>query len=168
MGLLRPGVEAPDFELTDTCGNIHRLSLTLAAGPLILVFYKSSCPTSQLTLPYIRKIAAEERALSACSVWGISQDEPEETRTFTTGFEFPVLIDEHPYAVSCGYGIERVPSLFIVEPSGLLSLSDDGFSKDTLDRIARRVAECTKGKSLELFAPDDRLPAVRPGCRSRN
>ena len=58
MSQLSIGIKAPDFELYDVAGQSYRLADALDEGPLVLAFYKSACPTSQFTLPYLQKIYA--------------------------------------------------------------------------------------------------------------
>ncbi len=160
MTQLPIGEQAPDFELKDTAGRTRRLSEALAGGPVVLAFYKSSCPTCHFTFPYLEKIAARAGPTRGWTLWGISQDEPEETQAFAgqCGLSFDLLIDEHPYPVSAAYGLEFVPAFFLVETDGTIALSDFGFTKAGLNQIA----------GYEFFAPDDGLPPRRPGCRARN
>lgn len=163
MKSLSVGVLAPDFELTDIHGSLHSLRREIAKGTLVLVFYKSACPTSQFTFPFIQKITAAMGEVEGCTLWAISQDDVNETREFAEGFRFPFLIDEHPYPVSSAYGLTNVPSIFIVETSGVISLSDFGFSKATLEEISARLAKCAGRPPVQLFQPEDGLPAIRPG-----
>jgi peroxiredoxin len=137
-------------------GQELRLSEAMAVRPVVLAFYKASCPTCQLTFPYLQRIYSEFRAEPGSTIWGISQDEFVETREFVReyGIQFDVLIDEHPYAVSAAYGLEFVPAIFVVGTDGKIRISDYGFSKATLSEIA---------KPFRLFAADDGLPATRPG-----
>ena len=157
MPQLSSGQAAPDFELPDTAGSMHRLADALQSGPIVLVFYKSTCPTCQFTLPLLQKIEAASGGKSR--IWGISQDDVRESVDFakTFGFAFRILIDDHPYPVSVQYGLEYVPGIFIVNPDGRIALSDYGFSKDVLIDVARLAG------AVELFSADDKLPARRPG-----
>jgi peroxiredoxin len=161
MPQLSPGAVAPDFELADTNGKVHKLSDAIRSGPLVLVFYKSSCPTCQFTLPFIQQIEAKA-GNQAGRIWGISQDDLKESVDFAKhfGFGFKILIDEHPYPVSSAYGLEYVPAIFIVNPDGKIGLSDMGFSKDALKDIADIAVPAGP---MQLFAPDDKLPSRRPG-----
>ncbi len=99
------------------------------------------------------------------SVWGISQDEPAETLEFIRqhGLQFPVLIDTHPFRVSKSYEVAFVPTLYLVEGGGRLQLSDYGFSKATLNRVAQTIGHYTNRPVIQLFRPDDGLPETRPG-----
>lgn len=151
--------EAPDFELKDGNGRSRRLARATSDNPVVLVFYHSECPTCEFAMPWIQEIYSQ----GSGEIWGISQDDPETTRSFArqTGLGFEVLIDEEPYAVSSAYGIEFVPAIFIVEDNGRIAWSDYGFSRQTFDRIAAAVG--SPGISWSVDAP-----VRRPGCRSKN
>lgn len=155
MSQLAIGNRAPDFELKDANGRSYRLADALARGPVALIFYKSGCPTSQFTFPYIQKIFSGAGKRAGWTLWGISEDDAEETRRFAReqGITFDLLIDEHPYTVSATYGLEFVPGIFLVQPDGAISVSEYGFTKAGLNQIA----------GFEFFKPDDGLPATRPG-----
>jgi peroxiredoxin len=155
MGQISIGSTAPDFALQTAAGDrAMRLNDALHSGPVVLAFYKASCPTCQFTFPFLQRIYAEGKS-GRLTLWGISQDEPDETRSFAAryGIAFPLLIDDHPYAVSSAYGVEFVPAIFIVAADGTVAVSDFGFTKASLNAIA----------GYEFLKPDDGLPASRPG-----
>lgn len=156
MAQLPVGAEAPDFELQTLSGHGFRLSEQSADGAVVLAFYKASCPTCQLTFPYLQQVYAKFGDQGKLRIVGISQDDVAETQGFADqfGIGFDIAVDEHPYAVSSVYGLEFVPTIFIIGPDRIIRLSDYGFSKATLSEIAA---------PLELFAPGDKLPATRPG-----
>ena len=155
MSQLAVGAPAPDFELPAIQGGSRRLAEALKRGPVVLAFYKSSCPTCQFAFPFIQKIVAAVGENPPWTIWAVSQDEPDETREFAKqhGLTFDVVIDEHPYPVSAAYGLKFVPALFMIEPGGTITLSDFGFTKAGLNQIA----------GFDFFKPDDGLPATRPG-----
>jgi peroxiredoxin len=155
MSQLLIGVHAPNFELKDLNGQLHGLSSTLGRGPLVLAFFKADCPTCQFTFPHLQKIFSDARRRPATPIWGISQDDVAVTRGFAEefGITFDLLIDEYPYPVSSAYGLKSVPAIFMVETDGIISLSDFGFTKSTLNQIA----------GFEFLAGNDGLPASRPG-----
>jgi len=155
MSQFRIGDYAPDFELNTADGRPRRLSEALSRGSVVLVFYKASCPTCEFTFPYLQKIYSKIGKEAARTLWGISEDDPDETRAFARqhGITFDLLIDEYPYPVSAAYGLENVPAVFVVQSNGKISLSDFGFSKSALNEVA----------GFAFFTPDDGLPAVRPG-----
>lgn len=155
MSQLPIGAQAPDFELKNAEGWPYRLSEALEHGPVVLVFYKASCPTCQFTFPYIQRIFSRVGNAESWTLWAISEDDAGETRAFIAhnGIAFDVLIDEQPYPVSAAYGLEFVPAIFMVQPAGTIALSDFGFTKASLNQIA----------GFEFFTADDGLPASRPG-----
>jgi len=155
MKQLAARVQAPDFELKDVNGVRHQLSTALGDGRVVLVFFKVSCPTCQFTFPHIQRIFANAGTDGQEQVWAISQDDSDDTRRFARhyGITFDMLIDDYPYDVSNAYGIVSVPTLFIIEQNGKISMSDNGFSKASLNQIAGH----------ELFKTNDGLPASRPG-----
>ncbi len=155
MSQLLIGAEAPNFELKDLNGRLHRLATALAHGPVVLAFFKAACPTCQFTFPHLQRISADVRRSPAAPIWGISQDDVVETQRFAEefGITFDLLIDEYPYPVSSVYGLKSVPAIFIVQADGIVSLSDFGFTKSSLNQIA----------GFQFFSPDDGLPASRPG-----
>jgi peroxiredoxin len=155
MSQLAIGLQAPDFELKTPDGLSRRLSDALKQGPVVLVFYKESCPTCQFTLPFVQQIYSKTRSAAPWTLWGISEDNADDTRAFARqhAITFDLLIDEYPYPVSAAYGLQNVPAIFLVQSDGTISLSDFGFSKATLNQIA----------GFAFFTPDDGLPANRPG-----
>ena len=154
MSQIRTGIIAPEFELKTLDGQVIRTSSAAIAGPFVLVFYKASCPTCQLTFPYLEKIH-EERG-SQVRIIAVSQDDAAETEEFIErfGIRFDVVLDEYPYDASNAFGIENVPAIFVIGQDRRIQLSDYGFSKETLSTIAR---------PLELFHANDGLAAIRPG-----
>jgi len=155
MSQLAIGIQAPDFELSTADGQPRRLSEALRQRPVVLVFYKGSCPTCQFTFPFIQQIYSKVGSTAPWTLWGISEDDPEETRAFARqhGITFDLLIDEYPYAVSSAYGLQTVPAIFIVQRDGTISLSEFGFTKSALNQVA----------GFDFFTPNDGLPAARPG-----
>jgi len=155
MSQLAIGASAPEFELKTADGELRRLSEALQQGPVVLVFYKASCGTCQFTFPFIQQIYSKVGSVAPWTLWGISEDDFDETRAFArqNGITFDLLVDEHPYPVSAAYGLHNVPAIFIVQSDGSVSLSDFGFSKETLNQIA----------GFTFFTSDDGFPATRPG-----
>ena len=165
MKQLPTGVMAPDFELHTLGGEVFRLSEAVLGGPVVVAFYKVSCPTCQFTLPYLQRIYSEIGISSKVKIRGISQDDALDTTGFSErfGISFDSLIDPHPYLTSSAYGIEYVPALFVVDSDMRIKLSDYGFSKAALSEVARIVAEGTRMGVPELFSANDGVPATRPG-----
>ncbi|MGA7218766.1 MAG: TlpA disulfide reductase family protein, partial [Candidatus Sulfotelmatobacter sp.] len=102
MAALTAGAKAPAFELKAIDGRRVLLADELAQGPVVLVFFKVSCPTCQYALPFFERL---ERAYghSGVRMIGISQNNPRDTADFNKefGITFPVLLDDtEKYPVS--------------------------------------------------------------------
>jgi peroxiredoxin len=155
-GLLEAGAKAPDFQLKTLDGSARSLQEILAAGPVLLAFYKISCPVCQLTVPYLERLSAS----NALQVVGISQDDATATRGFANrfGLTFPTLLDSsaEDYPASNAYGITSVPTMFIVETGGGISRSIPGFSKRDFVELGIRTG-------VAPFAPDDDVPEWKAG-----
>jgi len=127
--MLQAGDKAPEFTLPDLEGGRQSLADLVANGPVLLAFFKVSCPVCQFTLPFLERFHQ-----SKVNVMGISQDDAALTREFNQefGITFPALIDSRGYPASNGFGISHVPSLFLVQPDGSVSWALDGFNKREL------------------------------------
>src|SRR5690349_7242222 len=89
--LLSSGDLAPGFRLQRLEGGEVSLSDLLPSGPILLVFYKVSCPVCQMTMPYLQRI----HAASALPIYAISQNDAEDAREFNQefGITIPTLLD---------------------------------------------------------------------------
>jgi peroxiredoxin len=155
------GSRAPEFQLSGLDGSVHTLSDILAHGPALLAFFKVTCPVCQYTFPFLERIhQGANREQATVQVFGVSQDPAGATRGFNQdqGVSFPTLLDDAAkgYEVSNAFGIGSVPTLFLIEPDGSISLSEPGFSKRALETIGGRVG-------IVPFRPGERVPEQRPG-----
>lgn len=164
MTNLNTGNIAPEFTLKALGGKEHSLHELMARGPVVLAFFKVSCPVCQFTFPFLQRLHDRFQDTNATIV-GISQDDSRPTRHFNEehGVSFLTLIDPHPYPVSNAYGLTNVPTIFLVEPGGTITLSGTGFSKDDLQQIASRLAHQHKLPAEPFFRPDEIVPAYKPG-----
>ena len=154
--MLETGSKAADFRLPDLAGGTVTLKEILETGPAVLAFFKVTCPTCQLTLPFLNRMSG---GLSLQFI-AISQDDAESTREFNAefGVKFRTLLDEEEpgYVVRNAYGISYVPSLFLVEQDGQVSWSDHGFSRRSIEDLGRRAG-------LTPFRPGERVPEAKSG-----
>ena len=157
--MLETGDPAPEFELQDAQGRKWNLRAMVAKGPVVIAFFKTTCPVCQLTFPFLDRLYRGQ-AGPAISIFGISQDDPESTREFTDefGVTFPMLFDtaESDYPASNAYGISHVPSVFLVEPDGKISWTMEGFDKKALESLGSRVG-------VPAFTARDNVPAFKAG-----
>lgn len=150
------GTLAPGFRLSRLEGGEVTLAELVAAGPVLLVFYKISCPVCQMTMPYLDRLHRQ----GALPIYGISQNQPEDTREFNQqfGVSFPTLLDSEDadFPGSNAYGLSSVPTMFLVEPDGQLARVIEGWNKIDMSWLAARAG-------TPLFLPGDNVPAWRAG-----
>jgi len=143
------GSEAPGFRL----GGFSLEGLT---APVLLAFFKITCPTCQLTFPFLQRLMDR----GGPRVVGISQDDGEGTAGFAEAFGVRFETVEDPagegYVVSNRYGLTHVPGLVLVEPDGRIGWASEGFVKADLEALAARWG-------VTLFDAGDRVPLYKPG-----
>jgi peroxiredoxin len=93
-------------------------------------------------------------------MYAISQDDAESTREFHSefGISIPTLLDheDQQFPASNDYGLTNVPSLFLIEANGKVSLSSMGFDKKALEELGRRMG-------AQPFAPGEYVPEWKAG-----
>jgi peroxiredoxin len=164
MSTVTVGQKAPRFELKTMEGKAYSLQEVLARGPVLVAFFKVECPTCQYTFPFVERLYQQFHAQGA-QVCGISQDDVRDTQRFAKeyGVTFPVLIDRHPYQISRAYGLELVPTVFLIGADGRVELVSDGFAKADLLEIQQRLAKVFGVNPVPLFQPRENVPAFKPG-----
>jgi len=111
MTALAAGTKAPDIELKTMDGKRFSLQAELARGPVVLIFFKASCPTCQYALPMFERLH-KAYGQKNVSLVGVSQNDSSQTAAFMKqfGISFPVLLDDtRSYPASNAYGLTNVP-----------------------------------------------------------
>src|SRR5271156_4610953 len=160
MAALTAGTKAPVFELKAMDGKRFVLRDELAQGPLVLAFFKVSCPTCKYAFPFLERL---ERAYGHKDVRivGVSQNNPKETAAFTKefGVTFPVLLDDtDSYPVSNAYGLTNVPTIFWIAQDGEIEISSVGWVRKEIDQINQNVARISGEALRPVIRPDDQAP----------
>ena len=153
--MLEPGSKAPSFELKSLEGATESLAGILKQGPAVFVFFKTSCPTCQFTMPYVQRLSS-----GAMRVFGISQDDAAATQRFMKqfGLQLPVLLDtsKDRYPASNGFKIDHVPSFFALAAGGTVEKSFTGFIKAALEELGTQAG-------VTVFRAGELVPAIKPG-----
>jgi peroxiredoxin len=165
MAALTVGTKAPEFELRALDGKRFVLHEELAQGPLVLAFFKVSCPTCQYAFPFLERL---ERAYGhkGVRIIGVSQNDPKDTAAFTKefGVTFPVLLDDtHTYPVSNAYGLTNVPTIFWIAQDGEIEISSVGWVKADFTEINRKMAEAGKSAPAVVLKPGEDVRDFRAG-----
>src|SRR5690349_22083299 len=112
MQALTPRTKAPDIALSTVSGKPFVLSEALTGGPIVLAFFKVSCPVCQYAFPYLERMWQVHKT-EAVTFVGVSQDNANDTAAFVKryGLSFPIALDDPArYVVSNAYKLTNVPS----------------------------------------------------------
>lgn len=165
MAALNAGARAPNFTLPTVKGQRVSLDDALRKGPVVLVFFKVSCPVCQYALPFLERLYHANQGADV-TVFGISQDNARDTRKFLQefGVTFPVALDDPAkYPVSNVYGLTNVPTILYVAPYGEIEISAVGWSKADIEAINRRLAGHRKQTPAPLWRKGEDIQDFRNG-----
>jgi peroxiredoxin len=147
---LQPGVSAPAVPGVD-----------FASGLNLLFFYKVTCPVCQMAASPVGRFGqAYPRRII-----GVGQDPEEKLSAFdhAYGLGFPSIADLPPYDVSNAYGIQAVPTTFLVGADGLIADVVESWDREGLNRLSKEMATALGADFAEISNPGDGLPPFRPG-----
>ena len=157
---LKVGDRVPGFTLKDFEG--REFSLNDLEGHRLLVFYKVTCPTCQLTLPFVEKMFRSY----GDRIYFISvvQDLEGEARKFARNhcLTFPQLIDAPDYRVSSDYDVRVVPTIYLVDTEEKVSFVEESFVKASLEELNKKLAEISNKEVNPLFE-DVSVPTFKAG-----
>ena len=156
---------APGFSLKSLDNKEYSLATLIERGPVVAAFFKISCPVCQFTFPFLERLYKRYGG-DQVTFLGISQDDVKASQKFAKeyGVTFPILLDdEKGYVVSNSYGLTNVPTIFLIDTGGTVTVSSVGFDKKDLETIAAHLAERKKISRAPLFRPDEIVPANKPG-----
>ena len=165
MAALEVGKTAPSFTLPLMSGGELSLSDALRRGPVVLAFFKISCPVCQFSFPYLERLYQATKGKHV-TILGISQNTAADTAAFTRqyGITFPIAIDdESRYTVSNAYGLTNVPTVFFIAEDGEIEISSVGWSRPDLERIAQKIAESARLGKIEVIRAGEDVPAFKAG-----
>ena len=158
------GAQAPDFTLPGLDGLQYSLHEAAHAGPVLLVFLQAHCGACKMAAPYLNTLHRAYENL-VWAFWTIAQDAREDASAFATSLALRpvVLVDGPDLRVSDAYDPESTPAFFFLEPGEGVTLAFDGFDKEGLNEISRRVAAYAGAEYVEVAPADDGNPRFRPG-----
>ena len=165
MAALATGAKAPEFELKALDGKKFSLSEQLAKGPVVLAFFKVSCPTCQYALPYLERLYKAYKNKGVTLV-GVSQNDAKETADFCKDFgvTFPMLLDDNrTYPVSNGFGLTNVPTIFWIAEDREIEVSSVGWLKADFELINRKMADTGKIAAAAVFKSGEEVRDFRAG-----
>ena len=166
MPALITGKIAPDFTLSTTDGKTVNLHDLLKQGPVVLAFFKISCPVCQYAFPFYERLAQAHKA-SGATFLGICQNSATDAKAFAReyGVTFPIAIDNEAnrYGVSNAYGLTNVPTLFYVASDGEIEVSSVGWLKADVDEVNAKLGALGEQKPQPIWRRGEDVPTFRAG-----
>jgi cytochrome c biogenesis protein CcmG/thiol:disulfide interchange protein DsbE len=165
MAALAAGTKAPDFELKAMDGKRFSLQEELTHRPVVLAFFKGSCPVCQYAFPFLDRLSKAYGQQNVTLV-GVSQDDPKASSAFMKefGVTFPVLLDiPSQYPVSNAFGLTNVPTVFWIGQDGEIEVSSVGWVKADVEQIGHKMAKAASATPATLFQPGEQVRDFRPG-----
>jgi peroxiredoxin len=159
---------APTVRFRTTEGTVLSTADVVARGqglPVLLAFFKTSCPVCQLTWPYLERL---HRAYGgkAVHVVGVSQNDAGSSRAYYAehgGATFDLLLDPEPaFAASNAFDVESVPHLVLLSPEGLVEDVFAGWSKARMEALGARFAS-KKVPFVPVIPAGDQVRDFSPG-----
>ena len=152
--MLSTGDKAPSFTLPAVEGG-GPVTDPWTEGKTVLAFFKVSCPVCKMVAPMLTKLSE-----GGARVVAVGEDPPEAIAQYneTQGQRVPSLSQPPPYEVSAAYGLEAVPTVFLVGADGGIERAIAGWNRDIWNELAASV-----GLAEPLSTPDDGLRPFRPG-----
>jgi peroxiredoxin len=163
MPALTSGTQAPLISLPELKGRTVSLAEELQRGPVVLAFFKISCPVCQYAFPLLERL---HRNYPDAQIYGVSQNSSKDTERFCRefGVTFPVLLDDSKtYTASNLYRLTNVPSIFFVAQDGTIEVSCVGWSRKDVEEIGRRLAEAKQVSAAPLFKAGEQIADFRAG-----
>ena len=165
MAALTAGSTAPDFSLSTLDGKKFSLKEALTRGPVVLAFFKVSCPTCQYAFPFLERLFQAYKNQGVTLI-GVSQNPTEDTAAFVKEYRitFPIALDDtKKFPVSNAYALTNVPSLFWVEPDGEIEITSVGWNRAEFEKINQRMAESGKLSVVMPFHSGEEVRDFRAG-----
>jgi thiol-disulfide isomerase/thioredoxin len=141
-------LDLPDASSGETAADPWR------EGPVVLAFFKTTCPVCQMAAPKVQALAE-----SGLRVVAVGQDPPPAIRSYAErhGQEVTTLSEPAPYPVSDAFGIDTVPSLFLVGEDGTVRDAVVSWDRGAWNRLAEEAG------GAPVSDEGDGLPPFRPG-----
>lgn len=165
METLKAGAMAPAFTLAATDGTTFSLQAALGQGPVVLAFFKKSCPVCQYAFPLYQRLFQAYGNRGVMLV-GVSQNPKKDTEAFAKSFgvKFPILLDDtSSYPVSNAYGLTNVPTMFLVGTNGKIEISSVGWSRKDFELVSAKMADAGRIPAALLIQPQEKIADFRFG-----
>jgi peroxiredoxin len=151
--VIEPGAGAPSIDLPDAATGEPVVD-PWQEGPVVLAFFKTTCPVCQMAAPKVQALAD-----SGVRVVAVGEDPPPAIQSYADqyGQKVTTLSEPAPYPASDAFGIDTVPTLFLVDEDGTVRDAVVSWDRDGWNRFADAAG------GTAVSEDGDGLPPFRPG-----
>lgn len=151
MAGLTIGEPAPDFSLADLQGRLVQLA-RLRGAPVLLNFFKSDCSWCQVEMAKLAAVYRSNADLDLHVVGVAVGEEAAQAEQFARDKEmdFPVVADAGE--TGAAYGLERVPTLVLVDAAGIVAQVYEGSSEQLASIVEQTMLAAVHGHELPDFS----------------
>lgn len=132
-----------------------------SSGPLLVVVWRTECPTCGLLLPFIERM---HKSYRAASVVGVVQNTPEEIADYAkeNGLTMTNLPDTN-LRISKFLKADIVPAYWLVNREGKVKMSGIGWDRSKIEELAQTLAMESGVPYGPIITLADNAPAFKPG-----
>ncbi|MGH9187760.1 MAG: TlpA family protein disulfide reductase [Acidimicrobiales bacterium] len=133
-------------------------------GPVVLAFFKNSCPTCQLALPVVGEL--ERRYGDVLPVIAVAQDPAAAATPWLAerGFDGELVDDADGYPLSSAHRLVTVPTLVLIDGDGTVDAVVEGWSREGYNALDTELARRAGRPSPGPVSPEsDGRPPFKPG-----
>jgi peroxiredoxin len=151
--VLEPGAVAPPIDLPEATTG-ESIVDPWREGPVVLAFFKTTCPVCQMAAPKVQALAD-----AGVRVVAVGEDPSPSIQEYADryGQQVPTASEAAPYPASDAYGIDTVPTLFLVDESGIVRDAVASWDREGWNRLAAAAG------APPVSDESDGLPPFRPG-----
>jgi peroxiredoxin len=151
--VIEPGTSAPSIDLPDAATG-EAVVDPWQEGPVVLAFFKTTCPVCQMAAPKVQALAD-----GGVRVVALGEDPPPAIQSYADqyGQKVTTLSESAPYPASDAFGIDTVPTLFLVGEDGTVRDAVVSWDRDAWNRLAKAAG------GTAVSDEGDGLPPFRPG-----
>ncbi len=131
----------------------------------LLIFWKTSCSTCEVTFPYLEVLARAYPDLVTCL--SVVQGTDEATGANVArqwGATFAVIADLAPYPLSYAYDPSATPTMFLIDNrTGDIEDVLEACIKAELNQLSAKIARSDGRSAVEIAPKGDGNPSWTPG-----
>ena len=156
---------APELDVAGIAPEPVTIAGLTRGGCALLLFVSQECPTSALALRNLGPLCAGWQA-AGLSCTAVFEDPLEIALRVArvSGWTGTVVSQPAPYQASQDYGLQSVPTAFLVDSAGRILRRVTGWDQPAMAELIETAAG--RG-AADLARPEARHPLRKPGCQSK-